>query len=436
MKNKTKKVKYKIRRKIRRKTRRKKRGGMDPPPPKRARRAPLANYESLRQQNAPEGKKLPSEENNKIEDDVLVNYENILLDSNLPEKYKNKYSFLSPTIFNEIKKIIEINNFLKNNRVGLTRDIFEFHFGDGSDVDYYQRYFSRGQRSMDTHKKLEKISKNIQIAHLRFLEYYNYYKRDGKLHEILSVIINKLHKTATKEKPLNVLDIITSFDRIGFRFNLPGLGLTSISPLSYLTNLQYLNIQSNNITNFNPIGGMSDLEYLDIMFNLVHYTEQHFRSRPIADYSPLSNLTNLKTLLMTNAVVSVSDYSWISTLTNLKYLWLQNVGIQDVSPLSTLINLRELWLSDNQIQDVSPLSNLINLQELRLDGNPIQDVSPLSTLINLKKLDLGGEKRGFKDPSPLTTLINLQELRLRGRGIKRKNRHILDVLKPKCKIIW
>ena len=37
---------------------------------------------------------------------------------------------------------------------------------------------------MSTQSKLYNISKNIGIAHL-ILEYYNYYKRDGKLHEIL-----------------------------------------------------------------------------------------------------------------------------------------------------------------------------------------------------------------------------------------------------------
>ena len=71
--------------------------------------------------------------------------------------------------------------------------MFELQFGVGSFSNYYQRYFSEDSLdSMFTQSKLYNISKNIGIAHLRFLEYYNYYKRDGKLHEILSVSIKQI----------------------------------------------------------------------------------------------------------------------------------------------------------------------------------------------------------------------------------------------------
>ena len=68
---------------------------------------------------------------------------------------------------------------------------------------------------------------------------------------------------------------------------------------------------------------------------------------------PLSSLTKLTTLwLDTN---QISDISPLGSLTNLTYLNLDVNQISNISSLGSLTNLTELRLRWNQISDISPL---------------------------------------------------------------------------------
>jgi Leucine-rich repeat (LRR) protein len=84
--------------------------------------------------------------------------------------------------------------------------------------------------------------------------------------------------------------------------------------------------------------------------------------------------------------------------------------VVDISPLSNLTNLSSIWLSDNEVVDLCPLANLVKLRELNLDHNNVVDISPLSNLTNLYSLGLGNNE--VVDISPLANLVKLQELNL------------------------
>jgi Leucine-rich repeat (LRR) protein len=62
--------------------------------------------------------------------------------------------------------------------------------------------------------------------------------------------------------------------------------------------------------------------------------------------------------------------------------------VSDLSPLSELKNLRYLLLSNTQVSDLSPLAELKNLYYLQLGGTQVSDLSPLVELKNLTHLDL------------------------------------------------
>ena len=117
-----------------------------------------------------------------------------------------------------------------------------------------------------------------------------------------------------------------------------------ITPLRYMTNLRYLELEANQITDLSPL---ADLAYLKVL-SLNH--------NQISDLSPLAGLVGLE------------------------ILWLGDNQISDVSPLAGLTNLTELWLMANQISDVSPLASLEHITLLILADNPIRDWSPIQHL--------------------------------------------------------
>jgi len=177
--------------------------------------------------------------------------------------------------------------------------------------------------------------------------------------------------------------------------------INDVSPPAGLTNLQYLNLVDNRITDASPLAGLTNLQYLNLVGN------------QITDASPLAGLTNLQYLYLVGN--KITDVSPLAGLTNLQSLYIKDNQITDVSPLAGLTNLEKLDLVGNQITDIYPLAGLTNLQDLYLGSNKITGVSPLAGLSNLQKLDLGSNK--ILDVSPLASLTNLQGLDLRSNQI-------------------
>ena len=140
---------------------------------------------------------------------------------------------------------------------------------------------------------------------------------------------------------------------------------------------------------------VSDLTGLEFATNLVT-----LRLNGISDVSPLENLVNLEELSLNWG--GISDVSLLKNLVKLEKLHLNGNDISDVSPLKNLVKLEELELEFNDISDVSPLKNLVNLKTLDLTGNTVSDVSPLENLINLTYLDLW--KNPITDATPLAGL--------------------------------
>ena len=162
-----------------------------------------------------------------------------------------------------------------------------------------------------------------------------------------------------------------------------------------------------------PNANISDLTGLELATNL---TWLHLgygdtvgfprNSNNISDFSPLSNLTRLRTLDL--ADTGISDITLLSNLTGLEILNLGNNDISDVSALSNLTSMRFLHLFNNDISDVSTLSNLASLERLSLSGNDISNIAPLSNLASLRLLDLGSND--ISDISALSSWMSLDYL--------------------------
>ncbi|MCL2018497.1 MAG: leucine-rich repeat domain-containing protein [Oscillospiraceae bacterium] len=194
--------------------------------------------------------------------------------------------------------------------------------------------------------------------------------------------------------------------------------ITEISSLRTLTNLTWLNLHDNQITQISPLGELTNLETLSLGNNqisditvlgeLVNLTELFLGNNPITDISPLEKLTYLTELyLADNAIIDISP---LGELKHLLILNLNNNLISDISPFAGLTNVRELYLHSNEITDIASLEILTSLMVLNLGRNLITDISPLDGLTNLTLLFL--DDNLISDISPLTELKNLIQLDL------------------------
>jgi RNA polymerase sigma factor (sigma-70 family) len=125
--------------------------------------------------------------------------------------------------------------------------------------------------------------------------------------------------------------------------------------------------------------GIFDLTGLEFATNL---RELDLRDNPITDLRPLTNLTTLKALYLSDIFPNTPtlDLRPLANLINLEDLTLENSKVSDISPLARLKKLEILHLSHNDISDLRPLAGLKELRHLRIRGNPIKDLTPLSGL--------------------------------------------------------
>ena len=164
--------------------------------------------------------------------------------------------------------------------------------------------------------------------------------------------------------------------------------VSDISPISGVTQLRTLKLTSNGITDVSPLAQLTQLTYLDL------------RDNTISDVASLTQLTQLTHLHLSGN--TISDVAPLAQLTQLTGLGLRDNTISDVSPLTQLTQLTELWIHDNTISDVSPLAQLTQLTRLYLSGNTISDVSPLAQLTQLTQLYLSGNT--ISNVAPLVNL--------------------------------
>jgi len=121
---------------------------------------------------------------------------------------------------------------------------------------------------------------------------------------------------------------------------------------------------------------LQEISDLDCLESFGFYATETGPEYPIADIFPLSSLTNLKNLYLSDT--RVSNFSPIEGLSKLERLSLDELSISDLSFMQKLTKLNELTLWGNPISDLSPLTNLTGMKKLNLGSTLISDVRPLS----------------------------------------------------------
>ncbi|MDP4197646.1 MAG: hypothetical protein Q8940_21550 [Bacteroidota bacterium] len=209
--------------------------------------------------------------------------------------------------------------------------------------------------------------------------------------------INIREQLKYKEGALTIdnLQLLDSLQASG----IPGRNITSLNGMEYCTNLVYLHLGYQGLTDLRPIANLNKLQDLDLIHNLT-----------IVDISPLSNLTNLRSLVIYGN--PIQNISALSNMTKLTYLDASYTNVNDLSTLSRLVNLEELHLDGNgrgiAITDLEPLRNMTKLKFLSLVGRGISDITPLNNLSELTYLNLF--LNNVKDITPISQLKKLDEL--------------------------
>ena len=174
--------------------------------------------------------------------------------------------------------------------------------------------------------------------------------------------------------------------------------IESLQGLELATELQHLQLRSNQILDIRPLANLKKLDTIIILenritdisplANLTHLVELNARDNPISDVSPLSNLRALKYLDVSRC--QIIDITPLDRLTKLRVLQLNHNQIVDAGPLANLRLLYKLEIQRNFVVDIQLLANLTHLVELNLSDNDIVDVSPLADLTKLETLDIRG----------------------------------------------
>jgi len=101
-------------------------------------------------------------------------------------------------------------------------------------------------------------------------------------------------------------------------------------------------------------------------------TELDLSATGISDISALAKLGNLEVLRLSNNDISnLYIFEQTNSRMTLKELYLNGNVIEDISALGYMPNLEVLDISNNMIGSVLPLVNLTNLRELYLSGNNV-----------------------------------------------------------------
>lgn len=192
--------------------------------------------------------------------------------------------------------------------------------------------------------------------------------------------------------------------------------ITSIAPLSELTNLRRVDISGTNIQDLKPIRNLTNLEELNISNTKVEdlsalkyasalrYLE--LQNTPVTNIETISRLKQLQVLDISNT--AVSDLTPLASLKDLKVLNIAATPVPTLKSLQDLQKLEELNFTSTSISELQPIAELHALQILKADSTPVATLDPLSELKSLKVLSVNYTV--ISDLSPLRDLPDLERV--------------------------
>ncbi|CAL6057823.1 Conserved_hypothetical protein [Hexamita inflata] len=259
---------------------------------------------------------------------------------------------------------------------------------------------------------IENISELSKLNKLQQLDLSNN-QGDSNLIELISSLTNleQVNISSNNIENINVLSNLTNLQQL----NISNNQISSINSLKSLINLRELNISSNQILNIDALANLKNLQILDISHN-----------EKISNYKPLCGLISLYNLnIMQNPnfqtqMLSAEDIQSLIKLKklNLSYNIIKNTNIKNIKShiLYNFIHLQQLNLRQTGIKNIYFLSRLEHLQYLDISNNEINDVEPISALKKLQFLKISEYEMhiviGLIQEYQSSSLIQLQDLEI------------------------
>ena len=189
-----------------------------------------------------------------------------------------------------------------------------------------------------------------------------------------------------------------------------------LKPLSELRDLKFLDISHTAIEDLSPISNITFLETLNLSntptaaIKFIKYSDKlkdlDISNTKIEDISELANLTNLQVFKASNT--SIQSFAVLNQFKGLKTLDLTESGFNSIENIKDLTVLENLSLKKNYILNYSLLSKLSSLINLDLSETNFEDLSPVSSMTNLVYLDITA--CNVSDLSPITSLSSLKKI--------------------------
>lgn len=170
-----------------------------------------------------------------------------------------------------------------------------------------------------------------------------------------------------------------------YKLDLTDKGITTVEPLSKVTQLRTLKLTKN------PIESLNGIE------NNLQLQELHINETKITDLSQLEKLTSLQILHCKK--LDLESLVPLKNLTNLVELDCSENDLKDIEPLKNMNLLEHLNISLNEeIESIEPLKNKVNLTRLWMRKMKVKDITAISTCYNMVELDVFSNEIGTIEP--------------------------------------
>ena len=193
------------------------------------------------------------------------------------------------------------------------------------------------------------------------------------LSPLAALSLNELYLNETSPKDPEQLTHIKGLQKLSMEY----CNLSDISWLTSMTSLTTLDLCENSITDLSGISELKQLGHLELDGNPLENTA----------LSAISGLSDLTELSIRNC--SLSSLSGLNSLKRLISLDASSNPVSDLSPLSELTEIEDLNVSEAALTgSLDAISEFVSLSRLDLHSNKITDISALAKLDQLSDLDL------------------------------------------------
>lgn len=170
--------------------------------------------------------------------------------------------------------------------------------------------------------------------------------------------------------------------------------ITSLDPLSELSELQTLNITGTNINDLTPLRNSNKLKVLkaantriddltplkyDIMIE-----ELDVANTDVNNLSVLEILSNLEKLNVSHTQIATLEE--VTNCPKMAFLYAEGTHINTLAPLTELEGIVSLNVSNTTINDLSPLTHFASLQSLKISQTRVTNLNALEEMKSLKEL--------------------------------------------------